>query len=269
MRKLLLQTLLLTLLGCLISNVTFATDKTFKILRIKGQVTLNTKTVKIGDEYSISEIENLEITTKDESGFVVVCFNNCSKNKVVLEKTINILEATDKRKLIETTAFKSRGKELASFPELVNYFEKKPILILGDSRLPITQSVLEFPKSGSYLDLYYSQGNEEFVHQIPYENKGFLFKEDLFTTEDTFDAIIGPITLTMVDPKGAKENLITEEFYVSLINTTEIEKQIKDMVAIGLDNIVIAEGIVDCLRAKYPDYFIDDDFVKQFVDNQE
>lgn len=240
----------------------------FKILRFKGQVTINDKIVKVGEEHPISEIENLAINTEDESGFVVVCYNDCTKNKIILEKTIDFASLEKKRKLLETTSFKTRGDELASFPELVNYFESRPILILGDSKLEVKQLVLNFPKTGSYIDLYYTIGSEEVIHEIPYANNSFLFKRSMFKENAGNEDIQGPIILNFIDPNGGREELISEDFYVALADVGEISEKVSEMSQLGLSKNEISEGIFDWLKVIYPNYSIDSDFVVQFVENQ-
>jgi hypothetical protein len=258
------------LISCLIILISsdFQKNDKFKILRLKGEIAINEKTIKVGDEYPISDIENLTINTNDESGFIVVCYNNCTRNKIILEKTIDYAGIEEKRKLLETTTFKTRGEELSSFPELVNYFEQKPIIVLGDNKLTVAESVLGFPKQGSYLDLYYLNNGNEIIHKIPYEEYSFFLQASMFEKSNMNEEIVGPITLTMVDLKSSKENLITEEFYVALIDTTIIKKSIIEMSRLKFTKREIAESIYDLLSVEFPRYFTDLNSVIQFVENQ-
>lgn len=244
----------------LLSSVLFAADGNFKVLRAKGTVKIENAPIKLGVEYLLEKITTLSISTEDESGFVVLRYNN--KNKIVLEKTFNFASLEKKRKLFETTAFKTRGNDLSSFPELVSYFQKKPFLILGDSRLVVKQSVLEFPQKGSFLDLYYTTNDTEEIHKIPYDDNSFVFKHDMFKKNEE---ILGPITLTMVDVEGGKEDIITEDFYVVKADTEEISAQLNLLADLNMTKGEVSECIFDWLLLKYPDYYIDRAFVEQFV----
>jgi len=251
-----------------VSGLAFTPSDNFKILRLKGRVTLNSEKLQVGNEYPIEDIINLSITSDDESGFVVLCYNNCSKNKIVLEKTINLLDAEEKRTLIETTSFKSRGSEMSAFPELVNYFEDKPLLILADCYLEVPQVVLDSPQSGSFLDLYYLDNNDERIYEIPYENECFFLKRSMFGDEKENDVVKGPIELTIVDPKGAKEHTISEDFYAVTIAMDELNAYCDELSAIGADKLSMTEGIYDWLKLTYPNYYIDVNFVRQYIDNK-
>ncbi|MCW3786448.1 hypothetical protein [Plebeiibacterium sediminum] len=261
-----IASILLLVVSVFLLGGAFKSD-TFKVLRIKGNATIDNNPIKPGQEYDIKDIEKLSFSTPDKSGLVIVCYNNCAKNKVILEKTISNYSSVQKRQLLETTAYKTRGGSLESLPELVNYFEQKPILILADNMLSVNPLVLNSPNDGSFLEMYYMDNFTDVIQEIPYLNNSFTFNYNMFTSAVT-DTILGPVTLTVVDPIAGREQLVTEEFYVAFIDDRELEKYVKELLSMDVNEEAIIDALFEMLKVQYPDYYVEKDFVKQYMEQR-
>ncbi len=240
------------------------TEDTFKIIQFKGEISIQGKAIKVGDVYPTCLTDSIIVSTSDDSGYVKIWFNEINKQKVILEKTIDLAEKSKKKSLFSYKVYNSRSSDLLTLPILKNYFDNKPFLLIGDCKINIPGSTLNYPNKGSYIDLYFQNTGNYVVDKIRYENSYAYLDYSIFD-EVKYDQVIGPIYLTLVDISSQKEIIISEDFYVYKINPEILNQIIVDLRESNINNELISESVFDWLQLEFPKLYVDYTFIKQYV----
>ena len=241
----------------LLSSLYSYGQQNYKVLYTDGNVFVNDSLITKGELIKDSE----KIIFKNKKGVLKVCFDNCSKIKILS----NYLFLKSKSKTISDyiTYYESlgiRGNEVIKISELKDLLDISKVAVIDTLKISINNFNLPLDNS-NYFYLRYNYLGDTINKKLETNNSELLINKDAFNIKnigmiDTENCLL---SLYHYNEIKKKSTLIISNFRIVFIDVQKIKNDIADIVKINNKSISFDEKLQflsDYFKVDFPNTYI-------------